>query len=176
MYQKHYLSFITHDMDIDSGQGRFNPSVYSGKYHLSQIYIVHPNDGYVGKLDDVYAVHPKNIQQADELEIEKEVTSESLGKGNGMRKVFHLEHKPKAGTLKLFNACTQVPNTDFILNEDDKTVTFKEIPINGVEITASYEFAQLYRYTLPTTAVSPMTQAKATPFNPIGLAIYKEDI
>ncbi|VXC86405.1 conserved hypothetical protein [Bacillus mycoides] len=176
MYQKHYLSFITHDMDIDSGQGRFNPSVYSGKYHLSQIYIVHPNDGYVGKLDDVYAVHPKNIQQADELEIEKEVTSESLGKGNGMRKIFHLEHKPKAGTLKLFNACTLVPNTDFILNEDDKTVTFKEIPINGVEITASYEFAQLYRYTLPTTAVSPMTQAKATPFNPIGLAIYKEDI
>ncbi|EEM80687.1 hypothetical protein bthur0011_53140 [Bacillus thuringiensis serovar huazhongensis BGSC 4BD1] len=36
--------------------------------------------------------------------------------------------------------------------------------------------AQLYRYTLPTTPVCPMTQAKATPFNPIGLAIYKEDI
>ncbi len=71
MYQQHYLAFITHNADIDSGQGRFNPSMYSGKYHLSQIYIVHPNDGYVGKLDDVYAVHPKNIQQADELEIEK---------------------------------------------------------------------------------------------------------
>ncbi len=173
MYQQHYLAFITHNADIDSGQGRFNPSMYSGKYHLSQIYIVHPNDGYVGKLDDVYAVHPKNIQQADELEIEKTVTDEVIGKGDGTKKIFHLEHKPKENTLNLFMDCKEVPKTDYDYNPEDKTVTFKEYP--GGEILANYQMAQLYRYTLPTTAVSPFT-SKFSPFNPIGLAIYKEDI
>ncbi|HHT7044762.1 TPA: hypothetical protein ACTZ2N_005221 [Bacillus cereus] len=173
MYQQHYLSFITHHIDIDSGEGRFNPSVYSGKYHLSQIYIVHPNDGYVGKLDDVYAVHPKNIQQADELEIEKTVTNEVLGNGDGLRKIFHLEHKPKDDTLKIFMDCKEVPKTAYQYNPEDKTVTFNDFPFG--EIIAGYEMAQLYRYTLPTTPVSPFT-SKFSPFNPIGLAIYKEDI
>lgn len=60
MYQKHYLAFITHDADVDpSHESRFNPSVYSNKYHISPMYIVHPSDGYVGRLDEVYAIHPK---------------------------------------------------------------------------------------------------------------------
>ncbi|WP_242136625.1 DUF2460 domain-containing protein [Bacillus cereus group sp. BfR-BA-01360] len=173
MYQKHYLAFITHHQDIDSGQGRFNPSMYSGKYHLSQMYIVHPNDGYVGKLDDVYAVHPKNIQQADELEIEKTVVNEVLGDGDGVRKIYHLEHKPQGSTLSVYVDCKEVPKTDYEYNADEKTVIFKEFPIG--EITASYKMAQLYRYTLPTTEVSPFTTSNS-PFNPIGLAIYKEDL
>ncbi|PFL57717.1 hypothetical protein COJ27_29400 [Bacillus cereus] len=173
MYQQHYLSFITHNSEIDSGQGRFNPSMYSNKYHLSQFYIVHPNDGYVGKLDDVYAVHPKNIQQADELEIEKTVVNEVLGNGDGATTIFHLEHKPQGDTLNIFMNCKEIPKTDYVYNPDDKTVIFKEFPLG--EITASYKMAQLYRYTLPTTAVSPFT-SKNSPFNPIGLAIYKEDI
>ncbi|WAI17504.1 hypothetical protein [Bacillus cereus] len=173
MYQQHYLAFITHNSEIDSGQGRFNPSMYSNKYHLSQFYIVHPNDGYVGKLDDVYAVHPKNIQQADELEIEKTVVNEVLGNGDGATTIFHLEHKPQGDTLNIFMNCKEIPKTDYVYNPDDKTVIFKEFPLG--EITASYKMAQLYRYTLPTTAVSPFT-SKNSPFNPIGLAIYKEDI
>ncbi|MGH0578516.1 hypothetical protein [Bacillus paranthracis] len=178
MYQQHYLSFITHNTDIDNGQGRFNPSVYSGKYHLSQIYIVHPNDGYVGKLDDVYAVHPKNIQQADELEIEKTITSEVIGKGDGMRRVFHLEHKPKSDgdSLKLFRSCIEVSNEEYVYSAEEKTIEFHEPPAIDSEILANYEMAQLYRYTLPTTPISPFTQKKSAPFTPIGLAIYKEDI
>lgn len=120
MYQQHYLSFITHNSDIDSGQGRFNPSMYSNKYHLSQFYIVHPNDGYVGKLDDVYAVHPKNIQQADELEIEKTVVNEVLGNGDGATTIFHLEHKPQGDTLNIFMNCKEIPKTDYVYNPDDK--------------------------------------------------------
>lgn len=175
MYQHHYLAFITHDKDIDvDGQGRYNPSMYSNKYHLSQIYIVHPNDGYVGKLDDVYAVHPKNIQQADELEITKDVTDEVVGKGDGLETIFHIEHKPVSGTLKLQVNCVDVPETDYTFDVETKKIKFNEPPVG--EILADYQFAQLFRYTLPTTAVSPMTQDKATPFNPIGLAIYKEDI
>ncbi|CAM4353738.1 hypothetical protein BAMA_15710 [Bacillus manliponensis] len=174
MYQKHYFAFFTHNKEIDSGQGRFNPSMYSGKYHLSQIYIVHPNDGYVGKLDDVYAVHSKNIQQADELELEKTVTNESLGKGDGIRKVFHLEHKAKGDTLQVLVACAEIPKEQYTYNPDDKTITF-EVEPNG-EVIANYQVGQIYRYSLPTTDVSPMTTDECTPFNPIGLAIYKEDM
>lgn len=68
--QKHYLAFITHDAGADSPEGRFNPSRYSGKYHLSYVYVVHPENGFVGKLKDCLAVHPKSIVQLDELEVE----------------------------------------------------------------------------------------------------------
>jgi hypothetical protein len=181
MYQNHYFAFITHDKEVDNGQGRYNPSMYSNKYHLSQIFLVHPNDGYVGKLDDIYAVHPKNIQQADELEIVKTVTDEEVGVGDGVETIFHIEHKPKDGTLAIQVNCVDIPATDpttsavnWTFNPDTKTVTFTEAPTG--EILADYEFAQLFRYTLPTTPISPCTQDKATPFNPIGLAIYKEDL
>lgn len=179
MYQQHYFAFITHDKEVDNGQGRYNPSLYSGKYHLSQIFLVHPNDGYVGKLDDVYAVHPKNIQQADELEIVKEVTNEEVGTGNGSDKIFHIEHRPIETTpgvssLKLEVACVPVPTSDYTFDPHTKQVVFNDPPVG--EILAEYQFSQLFRYTLPTTPVSPCTQDKATPFNPIGLAIYKEEL
>ncbi|MRC94426.1 hypothetical protein GH838_31650, partial [Bacillus thuringiensis] len=92
-----------------------------------------------------------NIQQADELEIEKTVVDEVLGQGDGHRKVFHLEHKPKGETLGLFISCKEVEKTDYVYNAEDKTVTFNEAPVIGSEITGAYEMAQLYRYTLPTT-------------------------
>ena len=178
MYQNHYFAFITHDKEVDNGQGRYNPSMYSGKYHLSQIFLVHPNDGYVGKLDDVYAVHPKNIQQADELEIEKEVKNEEVGDGNGTDKIFHVEHRPKENlgvtTLEIKVACVVVPPTEYTFDADTKQIVFNNPPVG--EILANYTFGQLFRYTLPTTPVSPATQDRATPFNPIGLAIYKEEL
>lgn len=174
MYQNHYFAFITHDKEVDNGQGRYNPSMYSNKYHLSQIFLVHPNDGYVGKLDDVYAVHPKNIQQADELEIVKSVTNEEVGNGDGLEKIFHLEHKPKEGTLVVEVDCVPVAETEYTFDPELKQLVFNEPPVG--EILAHYDFEQLYRYSLPTTPISPFTQDVATPFNPIGLAIYKEDL
>lgn len=179
MYQQHYFAFITHDKEVDNGQGRYNPSLYSGKYHLSQIFLVHPNDGYVGKLDDIYAVHPKNIQQADELEIVKDVKNEEVGVGNGADKIFHIEHRPIETTpgvssLKIEVACVPVPDTDYTFDPHTKQLVFNNPPVG--EILADYQFSQLFRYTLPTTPVSPCTQDKATPFNPIGLAVYKEEL
>ncbi len=174
MYQQHYFSFITHDKEVDNGQGRYNPSMYSNKYHLSQIFLVHPNDGFVGLLDDVYAVHPKNIQQADELEIVKTVENEEVGKGDGVERIFHILHKPKNNVLRLQVNCVDVPTSDYTLDPETKQIVFNQAPVG--EILAFYDFAQLFRYTLPTTPVSPCTQDKATPFNPIGLAIYKEEL
>lgn len=174
MYQNHYFAFITHDKAVDNGQGRYNPSMYSGKYHLSQIFLVHPNDGYVGKLDDIYAVHPKNIQQADELEINKSVKNEEVGNGDGVERIFHLEHKPKGTTLKLKVNCVDVPTNAYTVDPETKAITFTTAPVG--EILADYDFGQLFRYTLPTTPISPCTQDKATPFNPIGLGIYKQEL
>jgi hypothetical protein len=184
-YQQHYLAFITHDKSVDAGESRFNPSVYSGKYHISPMYIVHPNDGFVGKLDECYAVHPKNISQLDELEVIETSTNEDLGKGDGVTKVYHLAHQPSLkddGTpfkLEVQVDCVlQTLGVDYNLDMETKTVNFIDgkIPVAGKEIIANYEYKQLYRYTLADTPVSPFTLANMAPFAPIGLGVLKETL
>lgn len=184
-YQQHYLAFITHDKNIDGGESRFNPSVYSGKYHISPMYVVHPNDGFVGKLDEVYAVHPKNISQLDELEVVETAKDEDLGTGDGIKVVFHLSHQPSLkddGTPFLLtvkvDCVEQVLGTDYNIDYEHKTVNFlagKE-PIIGQEVLATYEYKQIYRYTLADTPICPLTLAAISPFAPIGLGILKETL
>jgi hypothetical protein len=184
-YQQHYLAFITHDKNVDAGESRFNPSVYSGKYHISPMYIVHPNDGFVGKLDECYAVHPKNISQLDELEVVETSDHEEVGKGTGVNKVFHLSHSPSLkddGTpfkLEVQVDCVdQVLGTDYTVDIETKTINFLDgkAPAAEAEVLATYEYKQLYRYTLADTPVSPFTLANMSPFAPIGLGILKETL
>jgi hypothetical protein len=173
-YQRHYLSFITHSKELDVPDTRYNPSAYTGKYHLSQLWIIHPQEGYVGKLDDIYAVHPKNIEQMDDLEIERTVSHETIGIGDGIRKIFHIDHACKEARPQIFIDCVEV--TAFTYDPDTKAVIFDDPPAMGVEITASYSFGQVFKYTLPTTERTPMRVTEATPFAPIGWAIMKENI
>lgn len=184
-YQKHYLAFITHDKQVDAGESRFNPSVYSGKYHISPMYVVHPNDGFVGKLDEVYAVHPKNISQLDELEVIETARDEDLGKGDGQKDTFHLSHQPSLkddGTpfhlLIKVDCVEQTLGVDYTIDYATKKITFEagKIPAANAEILASYEYKQIYRYTLADTPVSPLTLATISPFAPIGLGILKETL
>ncbi|MGG1616569.1 hypothetical protein [Paenibacillus sp. NRS-1781] len=184
-YQQHYLAFITHDKQVDAGESRFNPSVYSGKYHISPMYVVHPNDGFVGKLDECYAVHPKNISQLDELEVVETTDHEILGTGNGKNKVFHLSHQPSLkddGTpfnLVIKVNCVEAKfGTDYTLDLETKQIMFLDgkAPKADEEVLATYEYKQIYRYTLADTPVSPFTLATISPFAPIGLGILKETL
>mgnify|MGYP005787789643 CR=1 FL=1 len=191
MYQKHYLAFITHDVGIDpSNESRFNPSVYSGKYHISPMYLVHPNDGYVGRLDEVYAIHPKNISQLDELEVKESSQSESVGFGDGAKKKYHLFHTPLIDDdfeIKLVTdaGCTSLTKDDFMdasptdgkftVNKD-KQIIFGTAPADGTEIVVDYNYAQTYRYTLADTPRTPFVLANMTPYAPIGLGFLKENI
>ena len=184
-YQQHYLAFITHDKMVDAGESRFSPSVYSGKYHISPMYVVHPNDGFVGKLDECYAIHPKNIAQLDELEVVETADHENLGKGDGKNKVFHLSHQPSltngGAPFKLVVKvdCNEVKlGTDYTLDLDAKRIVFVEgkAPKVDKEVLATYEYKQIYRYTLADTPVSPFTLATISPFAPIGLGILKETL
>jgi hypothetical protein len=184
-YQKHYLAFITHDKFVDAGEARFNPSVYSGKYHISPMYVVHPNDGFVGKLDECYAVHPKNISQLDDLEVVETAENEFLGTGDGTKKVFHLSHQPSLkddGTpfnLEVTVDCVEMTlGTDYTLDIENKTITFagNKVPATDAEVYATYDYKQIYRYTLADTPVCPFTLANMSPFAPIGLGILKETL
>lgn len=182
-YQRHYLSFITHDDKADvSPESRYNPSVYSGKYHISQIYVVHPNDGYVGILDEVYAIHPKNIAQMDELEVIESVDYEPIGIGDGENKVFHLTHTPKPGTdVTIQVDCASIPFTRIeTVGYDDndeqlKAVTLNTAPDDGKTVYASYQYAQTYIYTLATVPRCPFVLEGVTPYAPIGLGILKKN-
>lgn len=196
MYQKHYLAFITHDADVDpSNESRFNPSVYSGKYHISPMYIVHPADGYVGRLDEVYAIHPKNIAQLDELEVKETSINEHVGTGDGTVKEFHLFHKPVVdGDIEVRlvsgTGCVTLTQTDYLeydpstlptegkftIDGTTKRLILGAIPANGVEVIIDYNYAQTYRYTLADTPRTPFRLANMTPYAPIGLGFLKENI
>lgn len=196
MYQKHYLAFITHDADVDpSNESRFNPSVYSGKYHISPMYIVHPADGYVGRLDEVYAIHPKNIAQLDELEVKETSENEHVGTGNGTVKEFHTFHKPvvdgdievrlvsDTGCVTLtqaefvaYDPATPPATGKFTIDGTNKIVILGDAPADGVEVILTYNYSQTYRYTLADTPRTPFRLANMSPYAPIGLGFLKENI
>lgn len=175
LYQRHYLMFVTHDRTIDTSDTKFNPSAYTDKYHVSQFLVVHPQEGVVGKLDDIYAIHPKNIEQMDELEIEKTVVHEWIGNGDGIRKVFHIEHQCKE-TKPLVSIDCVDQTTGWTYDYDHKAIIFTNPPAAGVELTASYSFKQLFKYSLATSPRTAMRLDGVTPFNPIGWGIFKENI
>ncbi|GAA0376662.1 hypothetical protein [Bacillus horti] len=186
MYQKYYLSFITHDAEADrTNESRFNPSVYSGKYHISPMYIVHPSDGYVGRLDEVYAIHPKNISQLDELEVTEKAKDEHLGNGDGTNKVFHLFHKPVLDEefriqLVSDDGCSYLDadSGGFTIHAEDgtKLIELESAPERDVEVYVTYNYNQVYRFTLADTPTTPFRLANMTPYNPIGLGFLKENI
>lgn len=85
-FQSHYPSFITQapkpgrafidpvlgDTGLKlEGQG-FQASKWTDKYHLSPVYVVHPYEGYRGKLNEVIGVTKHNVLHLDELIIEVE--------------------------------------------------------------------------------------------------------
>ena len=184
LYNKHFISFITHDPKADlSPESRFSPSVYTDKYHISPMYVVHPHDGFVGMLDEVYAVHPKNISQLDELIVKEKTTNELIGIGDGKTKVFHTRHTPKADTLSIKIDCIELSKgIDYSIietqgnNETDeqlKSVTFNVAPAEGKEIYADYEYDQTYTFLVPTTPETPLLKDTIVPYAPIGLGILK---
>lgn len=196
MYQKHYLAFLTHDVDIDpSHESRFNPSVYTGKYHIAPMYVVHPSDGYVGRLDEVYAVHPKNISNLEELDVEETSNNEQVGTGDGTTNTYHFFHKPLIDDdfeirLVSDSGCTVLTKDDFseyvegsnpttgkfTVDNELKRLILGDVPADGTEIIVTYNYSQKYRYTLADTPVTPYRLANITPYAPIGLGFLKENL
>lgn len=70
LWQKHYVAFITQQQSLTLEATGFNASRWTGKYHLSPIYVVHPYDGYRGTLDGLISVDKNNILHLDELLVE----------------------------------------------------------------------------------------------------------
>lgn len=183
-FQIHRLAFTTHDVDADiSPESRYNPSAYTGKYHISPMYVVHPDDGYVGILDEVYAVHPRNISQMDELEVKEKATNEFLGEGDGVKTTFHLRHTPKEGTKPIVKVDC-VATTDFTIvgtstpgdgDEQVKAIKFNTAPAAGKLVYADYDYEQVYGFTLATTPECPFLKDTISPFSPIGIGILKKN-
>lgn len=72
--QKHHASFVSMGKSVEITA--LNPSSWTGKVHLSPIWVVHPYDGYRGKLRDVLVVPRKNLVHLDELIVDKTLPTE----------------------------------------------------------------------------------------------------
>lgn len=177
-HQQHYLKFHTFSKYADNGDGRFNPSAYvkdadgNEQYFTSQFIITHPNDGDVGWIDELLAVHPKNIFQDDPLEVDDVVKNERLGFGDGRTKTFHLRHTPVWETLQIKSNCQVI--SSYTTDDEHKAITFDAAPAAGVEILADYEYSHEYRYNLLTAPISAFTLEEYSPFWPIGFGILKD--
>lgn len=171
-YQTHYLRFFTFSKDADpTGEGRFNKSRWTGRYHVSLIGIVHPNDGVVGYLDDALVVHPKGIYQNNELETGIEERLEKIGKGDGRRSVFYPTYHP-TGNIRLMVGCEEV--TDFDYDEETKAITLKEPAPNGDDVRVQYTYSSLFHYFLPTAPRCAWTLKEYSPYIPMGIAFLKD--
>lgn len=170
-YQPLYLKFFTYSKYADNGDGKFNPSRYSKKHHFSFLKLTHPYDGDVGWMDDTLAIHPKNIYNDNEVEIEKKIEGELLGHGNDRQRVYHLRHEPFEHKFKVFEQCEEIPESDYEYEEDTKAIVFKRALKEGAEITATYEISHKYRYNLPTAAISAWTLEQFSPYWPIGIGV-----
>jgi hypothetical protein len=77
-YQRHQAAFITTEEFMrkeKSGQSR-----WTGKFHLSPIYIEHSYDKQRGWLDGVMAVDDSGIEHLDELIVDKDTPNEEVYK------------------------------------------------------------------------------------------------
>lgn len=169
-HQKHYLSFVTHDKTTERENAGQGPSVYDGLYHDSMMFIEHKFDRTIGHLDDVYAIHPMGINQFAELELENTYSNRHFGTGDGVTKVFHLDHHAKEKPIVSVNCVEQ----DIEYDDDYKTVTFKTAPARGARITASYTAHNMHIFNVTDTEICPMSLDTASPFVGIGWGVFQK--
>lgn len=75
LWQRHYASVIYDDPNGDARKSElYQPSSWTGKFHLSPAYIYHPTDGKRGFLHDTLVVSKQGILHLDELEIIRPVS------------------------------------------------------------------------------------------------------
>ncbi|QNR70418.1 hypothetical protein IAQ67_29130 (plasmid) [Paenibacillus peoriae] len=75
LWQNHYASVIYDDPQGESRKSElYQPSSWTGKFHLSPVYVYHTTDGKRGFLRETLAVNKQGILHLDELEIIKPVS------------------------------------------------------------------------------------------------------
>ncbi|MGM7682859.1 hypothetical protein ACSVDA_11965 [Cytobacillus sp. Hm23] len=62
---------------------RFQPSIWTSKYHGSPIYLVHRSEGYRGYLDGVVVVEDHNIVNGDELVVDTKILKDENDPSQG---------------------------------------------------------------------------------------------
>ncbi|MGG1263857.1 hypothetical protein [Brevibacillus laterosporus] len=75
LWQNHYASVIYDDPQGENRKSElYQPSTWTGKFHLSPVYIYHTTDGKRGFMRETLAVNKQGILHLDELEIIKPVS------------------------------------------------------------------------------------------------------
>lgn len=86
-YQRHYLSLVSPDETLP--KDAFQPSSWTGKVHLSPMYVIHGYDGYRGMLKDVLACDPSSLVHLDELIVDKDKPTQKTYKFFRLNAPYH---------------------------------------------------------------------------------------
>jgi len=75
LWQNHYASVIYDDPTGDTRKSElYQPSSWTGMFHLSPVYVYHPTDGKRGFLQNTLAVSKQGVLHLDEFEIIRPVS------------------------------------------------------------------------------------------------------
>ena len=183
-YQAHHLAFMTYSKDADNGEGYFNPSQYlkvedggikKPAYVHSRVRLVHPNDGYLYELDNMFVMHPKKVVQDDKMRVRKIMDTETIGYGDGI-KLNYILSRNRHLSEDFIVQVNCVTTTDFEYDQETKTLTFNTAPANGHEILVSYSYKQEYLLNIPTAPRCPILLDTSSPYAPMATLCFKEDL
>lgn len=100
LWQNHFASVIYDDPNGENKKSElYQPSAWTGKFHLSPVYVYHSTDGKRGFLKETLAVNKQGILHLDELEIIKPVSDcdpcpvDSSGKAIDPNDIDHPEYE-----------------------------------------------------------------------------------
>lgn len=185
-YQAHNLGFMTYAKAGDNGEGAFNPSQYlkvedggikKPAYVHSRVRLVHPNDGYLYELDNMFVIHPKKVVQHDKMRVRKVADSETIGYGDGMKHNFILSrNRHESEDFIVMVDCVVKEKTDYTYDPETKTITLKEAPALGKEVFVQYSYKQEYLLNIPTAPRCPMLIDTVAPYAPIATLCYKNEL
>lgn len=121
-FQSHFVAFTTPDEFLNKKLA--GPSSFTGKYHMTPVYVVHPYDGYRGMLEGVVATDRSSITDFDEMIFKDEE--------NSLKKTYKifLVNAP----YSLLNNSTNVLYALALLEKEEPLA---DTPVTGATLTES---------------------------------------
>jgi len=138
-FQRHRIAFTTPEEFMS--KNAFNPSRWTGHFHLSLVNVLHLFDGHRGALDGVLAVDSISIAPLDELTVDKgkveviEKVIKGVSLSTGVSEMVFNDFSTEAQTMKIVGKLPAA--TAQASSESEQIGTLIDPPFNKVTLRTS---------------------------------------